>query len=287
MAKKRSKLFSNWKHQYRITIFNDHTFQEVWKLRITKKDFVTLVGSIIFLLIVLVIVLIAFTPIRELIPGYPDGNERRNIVMNALMVDSIKKEIELRDRYFENMKRIISGEMPEDFSNEQDTNISFQDITFKKSLEDSLLRRQIESEEEYNLNLGARPALDDNISSIFFFPPVKGLISASFDPEKDHFGTDIVGNKGSIVHSTLEGTVILASWTLETGYVIQVQHSNNLISVYKHNKEVLKEVGSYVKAGESIAILGNSGELYTTGPHLHFELWLNGKPIDPENYLVF
>ena len=287
MAKKRSKLFSNWKHQYRITIFNDHTFQEVWKLRITKKDFVTLVGSIIFLLIVLVIVLIAFTPIRELIPGYPDGNERRNIVMNAIMVDSIKKEIELRDRYFENMKRIISGEMPEDFSNEQDSNISFQDITFKKSLEDSLLRRQIESEEEYNLNLGARPPLDENISSMFFFPPVKGLISASFDPEKDHFGTDIVGNKGSIVHSTLEGTVILASWTLETGYVIQVQHSNNLISVYKHNKEVLKEVGNYVKAGETIAILGNSGELYTTGPHLHFELWLNGKPIDPENYLVF
>jgi len=287
MAKKRSKLFSNWKHQYRITIFNDHTFQEVWKLRITKKDFMTLVGSIIFLLIVLVIVLIAFTPIRELIPGYPDGNERRNIVMNALMVDSIKREIELRDRYFENMKRIISGEMPEDFSNEQDTNISFQDITFKKSLEDSLLRRQIESEGEYNLNLGARPALNENISSMFFFPPVKGLISASFEPEKDHFGTDIVGSKGSIVHSTLEGTVILASWTLETGYVIQVQHSNNLISVYKHNKEVLKKVGSYVKAGESIAILGNSGELYTTGPHLHFELWLDGKPIDPENYLVF
>lgn len=287
MAKKRNKLFSNWKHQYRITIFNDHTFQEVWKLRVTKKDFMTLVGSLILLLIVLVTVLIAFTPIRELIPGYPDGNERRLILMNAVMVDSIKKELDIRDRYFENMKRIISGEIPEDFSNSQDTSIGFQDITFTKSLEDSLLRRQIESEEEYSLTFGEQTALDENVSSMFFFPPLKGLISASFNPEKDHFGTDIVGSKGSVVHSTLEGTIIMASWTLETGYVIQIQHSDNLISVYKHNKEVLTSVGTYVKAGESIAVLGNSGELYTTGPHLHFELWLSGKPIDPEKYLLF
>ena len=287
MAKKRNKLFSNWKHIYRITIFNDHTFKEVWKIRVTKKDSVTLVGSMIMLLIVLVTVLIAFTPIRELIPGYPDGNERRQILMNAVMVDSIQKELETRDRYFENMKRIISGEIPENFSNEQDTTISYQDITFTKSLEDSLLRKQIESEEQYNLTLGERTVIADNISAVFFFPPIKGLVSASFDPQKDHFGTDIVGNKGSVVHSTLEGTVIMASWTLETGYVIQVQHSNNLVSVYKHNKEVLKGVGSHVKAGENIAILGNSGELYTTGPHLHFELWLNGRPVDPEKYLVF
>ncbi|MDX2444427.1 MAG: M23 family metallopeptidase [Bacteroidales bacterium] len=287
MAKKRSKLFSNWKHQYRITIFNDHTFQEVWKLRVTKKDFMTLVGSLILLLIVLVTVLIAFTPIRELIPGYPDGNERRLILMNAVMVDSIKKELDIRDRYFENMKRIISGEIPEDFSNSQDSSIGFQDITFTKSLEDSLLRKQIESEEEYSLTFGEQTSLDENVSSMFFFPPLKGLISASFNPEKEHFGTDIVGSKGSVVHSTLEGTIIMASWTLETGYVIQIQHSDNLISVYKHNKEVLTSVGTYVKAGESIAVLGNSGELYTTGPHLHFELWLSGKPIDPEKYLLF
>ena len=287
MAKKRSKLFSNWKHQYRITIFNDHTFQEVWKLRVNKKDFMTLVGSLILLLIVLVTVLIAFTPIRELIPGYPDGNERRLILMNAVMVDSIKKELDIRDRYFENMKRIISGEIPEDFSNSQDSSIGFQDITFTKSLEDSLLRKQIESEEEYSLTFGEQTSLDENVSSMFFFPPLKGLISASFNPEKEHFGTDIVGSKGSVVHSTLEGTIIMASWTLETGYVIQIQHSDNLISVYKHNKEVLTSVGTYVKAGESIAVLGNSGELYTTGPHLHFELWLSGKPIDPEKYLLF
>ena len=270
-----------------MTIYNDHTYQEVWNMRITKRDFFTLIGSSIIFLIVLVIILISFTSLREFIPGYPDGNQRRQIIMNAIMVDSLSLELEKRDIYFENMRKIISGETPDNLDEEQDTSINYDNITFTKSLEDSLLRHQIEQEEQYNLSVTENLVTNERISDLFFFTPLKGMVTSSFDPMADHYGTDIVGNEGSVVHATLGGTVIMASWTLETGYVIHIQHENNLVSVYRHNAEVLKQVGSQVRAGESIAILGNSGELYTSGPHLHFELWYNGEPLDPERYVVF
>jgi len=123
--------------------------------------------------------------------------------------------------------------------------------------------------------------------NIHFFPPVKGIVSNHFDPARDHFGTDIAGVPNEVVHATLDGTVIFAGWTLETGYVVEIQHDDNLISVYKHNNTVLKPVGSIVKAGEDIALMGTTGELYTTGPHLHFELWYQGQPLDPEKYVIF
>ena len=125
-----------------------------------------------------------------------------------------------------------------------------------------------------------------DFSRIHFYSPVKGLITNSFNPNENHLGTDVVTASNNVVVAALEGTVIIANWTLETGYVIQIQHSNNLISIYKHNSELLKKVGNHVTAGEVIAIIGNSGEL-TSGPHLHFELWHNGTPLDPEDYVAF
>jgi len=286
MAKKQG-LFNTWKHKYRVTIYNDHTYQEVWNKRITKRDFFTLIGSSIIFLIVLVTILISFTSLREFIPGYPDGNQRRQIIMNAIMVDSLSLELQKRDIYFENLRRIISGEMPDNLDEEQDTSVNYDNITFTKSLEDSLLRHQIEHEEQYNLSVTENLVTNQQISDLFFFTPLKGMVTSSFNPLEDHYGTDIVGNQGAFGHASLWGTIILAAWPRETGYVIQIQHENNLVSVYRHNAEVLKSVGSHVRAGESIAILGNSGELYTSGPHLHFELWYNGEPLDPERYVVF
>jgi len=284
---KKSGVGGTWRHKYRLTIFNDDTFQEVWKIRLTKRDFFTIVASSTIFLIVLVTILISFTSLREFIPGYPDGNQRRQIIMNALTVDSLQIELEKRDRYFENMRRIISGEAPDNLDQEQDTSISYENITFTKSLEDSLLRHQIEQEEQYNLSLAEEEYVNNEISNLFFFTPLKGMVTSSFNPLENHFGTDIVGNPGAVIHATLDGTVIMASWTLDTGYVIQIQHNNNLVSVYRHNAEILKPVGTQVRAGESIAILGNTGEMYTSGHHLHFELWYNGEPINPESYLVF
>jgi murein DD-endopeptidase MepM/ murein hydrolase activator NlpD len=290
MAKKRKyKLFNNWKHIYRITIFNDYTFKEVWKIRATKRDIFTIVAAFSLVMFILVLVIIAFTPIRELIPGYPDGKERRQIVMNAILVDSIKKELEVRDRYFENLKRVIYGEPPVEEIDEKDTlsSTGLKKITFTKSQEDSLLREEIEKEEQFDLSLTDRTIKEDDISNLFFFPPLKGVISSSFDPVKNHYATDIAANEGSVVHATMEGTVLMASWTIETGYVIEIQHDNNLVSVYKHNRKLLKDVGDHVRTGENIAIIGNSGELYTSGPHLHFELWFKGKPLNSEKFIIY
>ena len=284
---KTGKKVSKWKYRYRFTIFNDYTFEEVWQVRFSKLNVFILIGSLIVLLIALTTVLIAFTNLREFIPGYPDGNMRRNIVLNAYRLDSLENELRMRDQYFENISSIISGEEPDSYNPDQDTNISIGEISFTTSLEDSLLRHQIEVEELYNLSVAEREETERSPLDQHFFTPMKGIVTSSFNAIENHFGTDVVGAPNAVVSATLDGTIILASWTLETGYVVQIQHANNLISVYKHNAELLKEVGSFVRAGESIAIIGDSGELFSTGPHLHFELWHNGTPLDPEKYVVF
>ncbi|MBA7541294.1 hypothetical protein ES705_33605 [subsurface metagenome] len=286
MGKKYTKI-SKWRYKYRFIVYNDYTFEEVWQLKLSKMNVFIILGSLVIFLIVLTTILIAFTHLREFIPGYPDGNMRRNIIMNAYRLDSLERELEIRDQYFVNLNNIISGKEPNDFQSVQDTSMDYSDIIFTRSLEDSLLRLEIEMEEQYNLSVGEENRSEDNLSSIHFFAPIKGMVTSSFNPAGSHFGTDIVGSPNSVVSATLDGTIVLASWTMETGYVIQIQHNNNLISVYKHNAELLREVGAIVKAGERIAIVGSSGELFTTGPHLHFELWLNGSPLDPEKYVLF
>jgi len=284
---KKNNLFDTWKHKYRVTILNDNTLQEVWKIRLTKLDFFTIIVSAILFLIISVIILISFTTLREFIPGYPDGNQRKQIIRNALMVDSLKMEMTIRERYLSNIQKIVSGKEPDNLESEQDTTINIENISFSKSIEDSLLRHQIEQEEQYNLTISDPGEEENLISEHFFFTPLKGMISSPMVPLKNHFGVDIVGSPGAVIHATLDGTVIMASWTLDTGYVIQIQHEDNLISVYRHNAELLKKVGDHVQAGEGIAILGNSGEMFTSGPHLHFELWHDGKPLDPKKYVVF
>ena len=280
---------SSWKHRFRITIYNDHTFEEIWQTRLTKLGTFTLIGAVILSLIGLTTILIAFTNLREFIPGYPDGNMRRNIIMTAYRLDSLENELHIRDQYFSNINAIISGKEPADFQSLQDTSKNYENITFSKSVEDSLLRIQIEQEEQYNLSASEyeENKKGSKIINQHFFTPLKGVVTSKFNPVDNHFGTDIVAESNTIVSAVLDGTVIMAGWTLETGYVIEIQHGNNIISVYKHNAELLKDIGTVVRAGETISIIGNSGELYTTGPHLHFELWHNGKPIDPEQYIIF
>ncbi len=280
---------SSWKHRFRITIYNDHTFEEIWQTRLTKLGTFTLIGAVIISLIALTTILIAFTNLREFIPGYPDGNMKRNIIMTAYRLDSLENELHIRDQYFSNINAIISGEEPVDFQSLQDTSKSYENITFSKSAEDSLLRIQIEQEEQYNLSTSEYEEnnKESKIINQHFFTPLKGVVSSKFSPVDNHFGTDIIAEPKSIVSAVLDGTVIMAGWTLEAGYIIEIQHGNNIISVYKHNTELLKDIGTVVSAGETISIIGNSGELYTSGPHLHFELWHNGTPIDPEKYIIF
>jgi murein DD-endopeptidase MepM/ murein hydrolase activator NlpD len=284
--KRRKLLMKKLKHKYRLVFFNDNTFEEVWHLRLSLFNILSVTGTISVLLIVIVIVLMAFTPLRELIPGYPDETMRSSIFTSALRLDSVQEELRKRDQYFMNLNALISGRDPIGFDRLTDSTKNVKNITFTKSIHDSLLRQRIEEEEKFNFSVSTLLGPENDISKMHFFTPVKGIVTSSYNSKENHFGVDIVASQNEVVKATLDGTVVLASWTLETGYILQIQHQNNIISIYKHNANLLKKVGSQVKSGDAIAILGNSGE-QSTGPHLHFELWYNGKPVNPEDYIIF
>lgn len=283
----KKKLIHKLLDKYRIVLLNDSTFQEVGFLRLTRLNLIAFGGFFTLIFIAIIWSLIAYTPIRELIPGYPDAEMRNNIVQNKIRLDSLKMEINYRDQYFDNLKAIIGGERPEDFIFESSGTLARAELKEDRSQSDSILRHDVEMVEKLNVPLLAKGGNEiTRMERLQFFSPVNGMVTNSFNPLKNHFGTDVVAGPNEVVKATLDGTVTMASWTLETGHVIQIQHDNNIISVYKHNAEILKKVGIRVKAGDAIAIIGNSGEL-TTGPHLHFEIWQNGVPLNPEDFVVF
>jgi murein DD-endopeptidase MepM/ murein hydrolase activator NlpD len=285
---KNEKKKRSWRDKYRFSVTNDTTFEEVWRIRLTQYNGFLLITFLLFFIVGSTASIIAFTNLRELIPGYPDVTMRRNILLSAIRLDSLEKELELRDKYFSNINAIIAGKQPVDIYTLRDTSRNYKSITFRTSPEDSALRVQVEKDDRYNLTLGpVEPESVTSLAGLHFFPPVKGIVSGKFDPRSRHFGTDIVTKPKSSVDAVLDGTVIFTGWTMETGYVIEVQHSNNIVSVYKHNAALLKETGDLVRTGEAIAIVGDSGELYTSGPHLHFEIWYKGSPLDPEKHIIF
>ncbi len=285
---KNEKRKGKWRDRFRFAIFNDTTYEELWRIRLTKSN-ALLAAAMLFLLIIGVnSSLIAFTNLREFIPGYPDVSMRRNILMNAIMLDSLERELAIRDKYFQDLNDVISGRQPIGQVARRDSSRDYSNIVFKRSVEDSVLRSKVEQEEKYTLASGSTgSSRGASLASIHFFPPVKGIVSGNFELRTRHYATDIVTQPKAVVSSTLDGTVIMTGWTMETGFVMVIQHSNNLISVYKHNATLLKEMGDRVWAGEAISIVGDSGELYTSGPHLHFELWHNGVALDPLQYIFF
>lgn len=274
------------KSKYRLSIYRDESYKEVLNLKLSRLNVITFITVTTLIFLAIVISIIAYTPVRELIPGYPDENTVRNIRMNFIKLDSLSAEIEKRDRYFDNLNKIISGKEPDNYDNIVDTSIDYENITFSPSAEDSILRSLIEQEDQFSLSIVDDRKLISSISKAHFFPPIKGIVTNSFNSRNNHYGTDIVAAPNQVVKAVLEGTITMATWTLDLGWIIQIQHENNMLSVYAHNAELLKRVGEYVKAGEPIAIIGNSGEL-TTGPHLHFELWHNGNPLNPEDFIFF
>jgi murein DD-endopeptidase MepM/ murein hydrolase activator NlpD len=285
---KNDKKKRNWRDKFRVTIINDTTFEEVWKVRVTRYNGFLLITSLIILISGITVSLVAFTNLREFIPGYPDVTMRRNILISAIRLDSLDRELALRDKYFANLSAIISGKQTSEMYVRQDTTKNYKAINFKTSPEGSALRAKVENEERYNLTLGPQMSESaSSLASLHFFPPVKGIISGKYDVRTKHFGTDIVTKDKALVASALDGTVIFTGWTMETGFVIEVQHPNNIVSVYKHNASILKETGDLVRAGEPISIVGDSGEKYTSGPHLHFEIWYKGSPLDPEKHILF
>lgn len=285
----KDKLGKRLRVKYRMVIMNDITFQEKFSLLLSPMNVIVLSGSLAIFLVIFVTYVIAFTSLREYIPGYADVDMKRQVYETSMRLDSMANAMNLKDQYLENLQMVINGELPETVLQTPDSTKDYGSIEFAPSKQDSMLRAFVDEEERYNLRnlqLGTSQNSENNIRNLFFFAPLKGEISSPFDLKTDHVGIDVVTKENEAVKSTLDGTVVIATWTYDAGYVIAVQHTSNLMSFYKHNSVLLKKQGDVVKAGEVLAIVGNSGEL-TTGPHLHFELWLSGRPVNPLEYIVF
>ena len=282
----RKNFLKNLHNKYRLIIYNDTSFQTVWTIRLSPLRVFTFLSLFSAFMIFLVIFLVASTPLKEYIPGYPKAEYREMLLKNRLLVDSLEKELVVRDRFFSDIKSVISGEVPQDIATEnQQVDEKKTRIDYKPYNSDSVFQDKI-LEERLNVSTPSGRDQAGTPETLHFFLPVKGLVTNRFDARKGHYGVDLVGQPNSRISAVLGGTVLFAGWTMETGNVIYLLHENNLTSAYKHNAELLKKSGEAVKPGEAIAIIGNSGE-QSTGPHLHFELWYNGKPIDPEKYIVF
>ena len=280
------KFIDRIRHRYRLVVMNDDTFEENFSLRLTPLGFFILLAAITIVMTILVTSLIAFTPIREYIPGYADVGMRRELIQLTLRSDSVEQALIERNAFMENIGTVLSGHIKTDSTqNRPDKTKKPPDSKMDATARENALRKGIETQDKYSLAFEAGET-KNGISNFFFFTPLKGVVSSQFKTNEQHYGVDVLGPENESIKATLDGTVVLATWSSETGYTLTVQHTNNLISVYKHNSVLLKKVGDYVKAGEAIAIIGNSGE-QTTGPHLHFELWYNGKAMNPQDYMVF
>lgn len=286
--KQKKKWVTRLKNRYRMVIMNEDTYEEKVSFKLRPLNVFVAGGIGVILLVTLTIFLIAFTGLREYIPGYADIKSRRQISSLVLRADSLERSLNARDLFLANLRSVINGKIPLDSSVEKPAVVqrfdTIQDL--ERSMQDSLLRIEVESQDPFSLSTSDASSMSNSIRSFLFFPPVKGTITNRFDAINKHFGIDVVAPANEPIKATLDGTVVLANFTSETGWVIAIQHNNNLFSFYKHNSALLKKPGDFVKAGDAIAVIGNSGEM-SSGPHLHFELWFNGSALDPVKYIAF
>jgi len=283
--KKGRKLQRKLLNKYRLVILNESTFEEKISFKLNRLNvFVT--GSLLTIgLIGLTILLIAFTPLREYIPGYSSTKLKRQATELTYKTDSLVTALNYTNRYLDNIRMVLKGEVE---NNEISRDSLFDQFKIDPATvdlspirEDSMLRAEVALEDKYNLFERASGG-----NSQLLFSPVSGTISQEYDPDQKHYAVDIVAPKDTPVKAVANGTVIFSEWTADTGYVIILEHEDGLLSVYKHNGSLHKQQGDVVRVGEVIATVGNTGEL-STGEHLHFELWSHGSPVNPLNYIDF
>lgn len=286
--KKHKRIIRKLTDKYRLVIMNDETFEERLSMSLTRINVMVLLSVLAIAFAFLIYALFIFTPLKEYIPGYGDVNVRKDLIEMKSRADSLENALSQQELWLQNVRDLLEGNLDSVSIAKSSKEEFFDTIKLDKiPMEDVLLREEIEREEGYALLFSDNEQpKNNNLFSLNFLPPVKGYITSEFSPEKEHFGIDIVAQENTPVLATLDGTVIFSGWTLETGHVVVIQHAFNILSFYKHNSVVLKKTGNFVKAGQPVAIIGNSGEL-TTGPHLHFELWKDGIPVNPEDYLIF
>lgn len=283
--KKRKRIVKKLLHKYRLVILNEDTFEERVSFKLNRLNvFVFSMLSALFL-VGITTVIIAFTPLREYIPGYSSTQLKQQAVDLAYRTDSIQRVLYLNEQYLASIKQVLTGNIQmEQINRDSIVNairMDMENINLAPSRKDSLLRERVAQEEKYNIFESS-----SNMITSVLFPPVSGIITASYDIKNKHYAVDIAVAENTPVKATAAGTVIFAEWTAQTGFVIIIEHPNNLISVYKHNSKLIKQQGDLVRAGEVIATAGSTGDL-STGPHLHFELWSNGYPVNPTNFIDF
>lgn len=292
--KRWDKIKGRLQHQYRLVVMNDETFEEVGSYRLTWMNVYIALSVFLVLIITIIILLFAFTPIKRYLPGYTTTTKNGDLYKIEKRIIALEKEVNAREIYLKSVRNALTNNVEynvEKTDGEEDGNQLAESSKEKieTNAEDYQLRREVErgkfagNDGEITSNIGT---VNRSIDQMFFIPPLKGTTSAGFRPDKKHYGIDIVAPRNTAIKAVADGVVITSDWTYDTGNVIAVQHENNIISFYKHNSVLLKKVGSFVKAGEAVAIIGNTGEL-TDGPHLHFELWYNGNPVNPAEYVNF
>lgn len=273
---------------YRFNIVEDESHKTLFGFRANRISLILGICASFLILLCLILILIAYTPIKQLIPGYPSPETRREAVRNAVTIDSLETELNKWTLQLTNIQRIITGKEPLNIDSLlRGSSALYDEDNYGTiySKDDSLLRDEVMKREKYNLSSKGNIKIEQ-IEGLLFFRPVKGVVTESYNKAIGHPYVDIASPANSIVSSVLDGTIIFAGWNDETGYTIQIQHSNNLISVYKHNAKLIKKTGDKVLAGTPISLVGDTGSL-SHGAHLHFELWHNGEPIDPSIYINF
>lgn len=282
---KRKRIGAFLRSKYRLILLNDTTFGEKFSLRLSPTTLIIGISAITIIMTTLVISLVAFTPLREYIPGYGDVTERKQILKLNLKADSLEQILETRDEYMNSVLNVLNEKVETKTEKpKKDTTGKFAKVNTNPSETDLQFRGEYEKNKGSIANVSKFKS--SGLSELVFFTPVKGLITTSFDLVEEHYGVDVVTKPDESIKSTLDGTIVFTGFSAEDGNIIHVQHNNNLISIYKHCSALLKQTGERVKSGEAISVVGDSGEK-SNGPHLHFELWYNGAPINPQEFVAF
>ncbi|MCQ2252222.1 MAG: M23 family metallopeptidase [Bacteroidales bacterium] len=272
------------RNSYKIILYDQTNLHEVSSFNVTSVNIIAYVGLSVVLIAGIVTLLFLYTPLGQLLPNSSENKFRDDMDELAIRTDSLEHVIQVRSDYFQSIRNLMEGRLETELV-VSDSVIERQKIDFAKNKHDSILQSLIEEEELQTMAM-INQNNRDKFKKMTFYMPVKGTVTEKFNLKTGHLGIDIAAKGDEPILSTLSGTVIIATWSIETGHVIQVQHDNNMLSIYKHNSTLLKKVGDKVEAGDPIAIIGNSGEL-TSGTHLHFELWHNGVAVNPELYIAY
>ena len=283
--KKREKLKQKLLNKYRLVVLNEETYEEQLYFRLTRLNVMIISILLISIFVTGTVLLIASTPLKEFMPGYSSTAMRAQAAENAIKLDSLNRAYDQSIRYLNSIQQVLVGDLKFDELNESPITLD----SFSKrpkaivstSIDDSLLRAMVDQEDKYNFQGGSKSKIN-----FVLFPPAQGDLSQTYDPTNKHYAVDIVLKENAPIKAVADGTVIFSEWTAGTGHVIIIEHPFGLISAYKHNASLSKQQGDYVVAGEVIASAGNTGEL-STGWHLHFELWSDGYPMNPESFIDF